>query len=71
LVASSGKALGLNLRFIAPVFLGLAIVFLSLAELAHLRREGDPRVARKAWLRIGIIFGLAAVYLYALPSFRW
>jgi len=68
---SSDKTVAPNPPFVGPVFVVLAIVFLSLAARAYLKREGDPSVARKAWFRIGIIFGIVGLYLYGFPHLHW
>ena len=45
------------------LFLGLAIIFLAAAILDYRRTRGAPSPARRAWLRIAIIFGLVGVTL--------
>jgi hypothetical protein len=43
--------------------LGLAIIFLAAAILDYRRTRDAPSPARRAWLRIAIIFGLVGVTL--------
>ncbi len=44
-------------------FLGLAVIFLAAAIRDYRRTAGTPSPARRAWLRIAIIFGLVAAAL--------
>jgi hypothetical protein len=44
-------------------FLGLAIIFLAVAVRDHRRTRGAQSPARRAWLRIAIIFGLVGATL--------
>ena len=45
------------------VALGLAIIFLAVAVRDHRRTRGAQSPARRAWLRIAIIFGLVGATL--------
>jgi len=49
---------------IITIFLTLSVIFLGLAATSHKRTDGSP-AARKAWLRIGLIFGAISLYLWA------
>jgi hypothetical protein len=44
-------------------FLGLAFIFLAVAIRDYRRTSGAPSPARRAWLRIAIIFGLVGATL--------
>jgi hypothetical protein len=48
---------------IGLLFLGLALVFLVVTIRDYRRTGGGPSPARRAWLRIAIIFGLVGAML--------
>jgi hypothetical protein len=52
---------------LAPVpliFTLLAAMFLSLALIDYRKHGSATRPARKAWLRIGLIFAAVSIYLF-------
>ena len=55
--------LGTNVPWVTAVFLALALLFMVLAVRDYLREEGRPTLARKAWLRMALIFSAVAVGL--------
>jgi hypothetical protein len=61
----------LNSPIVFPAFIVLAIIFLSLAarDNFRFRAKGKDTPARKAWFRIGLIFGIVALYLYGSHIF--
>jgi hypothetical protein len=56
--------------WIALVFGGLAAVFLIFALVDYTRHGPSATPARKAWLRVGVIFAAVAVLLVILQAGR-
>jgi len=53
--------MSINTLLIFPI---LAAVFLVLAASDYLKHGAKPTPARKAWLRIGLIFAAVSIYLF-------
>ena len=45
------------------IFAALAVLFLGLAAIDFARHGSHSTPARKAWFRIGLIFGAISIYL--------
>jgi hypothetical protein len=54
------------LIFLAPVFLGIALMFLAVAVADFLKKEGKYTPARRTWVRICCIFAGIGIGLSAL-----
>jgi hypothetical protein len=44
-------------------FIGLALIFAAVTIRDHRRTDGAPSPARRAWIRIALIFGLVGTTL--------
>lgn len=53
-----------NLPVLGTVFVGLAVIFLSLTIRDYLRSEGKLTPARRTWLRIALIFAAVGILQY-------
>ena len=51
-------------HFVPTLFAILSVVYLSLYARDRFRRSNTNIVARKAWLRIGLIFGAVSLVLF-------
>jgi hypothetical protein len=58
-----------NLPSLGPVFVALAVIFLSLVVQDYLKAEAKLSPSRQAWLRIAFIFAGVGIGLYAIQSF--
>ncbi len=52
------------------LFIALSILFFGLALRDYIRAKGTKTPARKAWLRIAVIFGAIGAYLYLSQTIR-
>ncbi len=55
---------------IGLLFIALSILFFGLALRDYIRSKGAKTPARKAWLRIAVIFGAIGTYLYLSHMIR-
>ena len=55
-----------NIAMSGPVFLALAIIFLALAIQDFWKLEDKLTPARKAWVRIAMMFSAVSIVLYVL-----
>lgn len=56
----------LNIAFLGPVLIGLAVIFLGLAMQDFWKTENKLTPARKTWVRIAIIFSAISIGLYVV-----
>jgi hypothetical protein len=54
--------------FLAPVFLGIAIIFVGAALRDALAAESKLTPARRTWIRIAMIFAAVAIGLVIIPT---
>ena len=55
-------------HFTETVLALLSVVFLALYTRERLRQQDASQPARKAWLRVGIIFGVISIVLFYLHA---
>lgn len=55
-------------QLVPAIFAVLSAVFLALAWFDHRRHDTLMNPARKAWLRVGLIFGAVAIFLLFFQS---
>ena len=55
--------------FLGPAFVALGLIFLSLALRESLKHRGMATPARKAWLRVGVIFTVVGLFLSVFYSY--
>ncbi len=53
---------------IGLLFLALSLLFLGLSLWDYIRSKGEKTPARRAWLRVGILFGITGTVLCLLNS---
>jgi hypothetical protein len=58
-----------SLPALGPVFVALAVIFLSLVLRDYLKAEAKLSPSRQAWLRIAFIFANVSIGLYAVQIF--
>jgi hypothetical protein len=54
---------------LGPVFVALAVIFLSVAVRGYLKAEGKMSPSRQAWLRVAFIFAGVGIVLYVVQTF--
>jgi len=50
------------------IFALLSVVYLMLYARDYLKNRREAKPARKAWLRVGLIFGIISILLFYLQS---
>ena len=50
------------------LFMILSVLFFGLSLRDYLRAKGEKTPARKAWLRVAIIFAIVGIFLYVRKS---
>ena len=50
------------------IFALLSVVYLMLYARDYLKNRTESKPARKAWLRVGLIFGIVSILLFYLQS---
>jgi hypothetical protein len=58
-----------SLPLLGPVFVALAVVFLSVAVRDYLKAEGKMTPSREAWLWVAFIFAGIGICLYVVQTF--
>jgi hypothetical protein len=51
-------------------FFALGVIFLGLATRDFARNRGKATPARKAWLRVGLIFAAVGIFLYIFHNYH-
>ncbi len=54
---------------LGPFFVALGAIFLGLAFRDSAKNRGTATPARKAWLRVGVIFTAVGLFLYVLHTY--
>jgi hypothetical protein len=58
-----------SLPLLGPVFVALAMIFLSVAVRDYLKAEGKMSLSRQAWLRVAFIFAGIGIGLHVVQTF--
>ena len=61
---------GSPIALLGPFFVALGVIFLGLAVRDSVKNRGRVTPARKAWLRVGLIFTAVGVFLYVFHSYH-
>ena len=49
--------------------MGLSLIFFGLSAWDYSKREGGNPLARRAWLRVALMFALVGILLYVMHMF--
>lgn len=58
-----------SLPLLGPVFVALAVIFLSMTVRDYLKAEGKMSLSRQAWLRVAFIFAWVGIGVYVVQAF--